>query len=83
MGMWPFHTKRQQIHPHSEPRKPNQMNILTLIATFLQVAEQDILPLFIHNPKSQKIEGVIVGTASGILTALGTQPAQPAPPVGS
>jgi hypothetical protein len=36
------------------------------------VAAEEIVPLFIHNPVSQKIEGVVVTTLNGVLTNLMT-----------
>lgn len=50
------------------------MNLLKLIEAFLGTAEE-VVPVFIHNPKSQKIEGVVVGTMDGILEGLGTSSA--------
>lgn len=40
---------------------------------------EEVVPIFIHNPQSQQIEGVIVSTLAGILQGLGT-PASPIPP---
>lgn len=44
------------------------MNILALITAILGTAEE-IVPIFIHNPKSQQVEGVIATTANGLLSA--------------
>jgi len=54
------------------------MNLLALLKLILGEAEQ-IIPIFIHNPKSQQIEGVVVGTVNGVLGALGTNK-PPVPP---
>lgn len=50
-------------------------NLLLLIQTLLATAEE-IVPIFIHNPASQKVEGVIVSTVNGVLAGLG-KPAVP------
>lgn len=59
---------------------------LQLILAILGEAEQ-IVPIFIHNPKSQQIEGIVVTTVNAAvntlapaLVALGQPPAPPAPP---
>jgi len=41
-----------------------------------------IVPVFIHNPKSQQIEGVIVTTLNGVLAGLDAN-AKPAAPSAS
>jgi hypothetical protein len=46
------------------------MNWLQIIEDIIGVGEE-IVPLFIHNPQSQKIEGVVVSNLNGILTGLG------------
>ncbi len=46
------------------------MNWAKLFAAILGEAEQ-IVPIFIHNPKSQAIEGVIVTTVNGVAQGLG------------
>jgi hypothetical protein len=53
------------------------MNLLQLIETIIGVGEE-VIPIFIHNPKSQKIEGIVIGTVNGILSGLA--PAAPATP---
>lgn len=45
------------------------VNLLSIIQAILGTAEE-IVPLFIHNQKSQKIEAVVVGTANAITTAV-------------
>ena len=45
------------------------MNILQLIASILGSAEQ-IVPIFVHNPKSQRTEAIIVSTVSAVLAGL-------------
>lgn len=45
------------------------MTILNIIGLILGTAEA-VVPVFIHNPKSQQIEGVIVSTLTGVLQAL-------------
>lgn len=45
------------------------MTLLTILQLILGEAEQ-IVPMFIHNPKSQQIEGIIVGTANGLVQGL-------------
>lgn len=55
------------------------MNLLSLLKLILGEAES-IIPIFIHNPKSQQIEGVVVGTVNGVLGALGTGSTPPTPP---
>lgn len=42
------------------------MKLLQIIQTVFGIAEE-IVPVFIHNPTSQKIEGVIVTTLNGAL----------------
>ena len=46
------------------------MNWKAIFAAILGEAEQ-IVPVFIHNPKSQQIEGVIVTTLNGVAAGLG------------
>ena len=45
------------------------MNFLALLKLILGEAEQ-IVPAFIHNPKSQKIEAVVFMTAATALSVL-------------
>lgn len=45
------------------------MNWKSIFAAILGEAEV-IVPLFIHNPKSQQIEGVVVSTLPGIIQGL-------------
>lgn len=56
---------------------------LKIFQAILGEAEQ-IVPIFIHNPKSQQVEGVIVTTLNGALQGLASTgaaaPAAPAPP---
>jgi hypothetical protein len=52
-------------------------NWLQIISMILGEAEQ-ILPIFIHNPKSQKIEAIVMTTAETAVAALATAPV-PAP----
>ena len=47
------------------------MNLLALLRLILGEAEQ-IIPIFVHNPKSQQIEAVVLGTVNGVVGALGT-----------
>jgi hypothetical protein len=57
------------------------MNFLTIFGLLLGTAE-DIVPIFIHNPQSQKIEGAIVTTTNNLFsTILALQQAKNAPPV--
>lgn len=44
---------------------------LSIFAAILGEAEQ-IVPIFIHNPKSQQLEGVIVTTANAAIAGLAT-----------
>lgn len=56
---------------------------LKIFQAILGEAEQ-IVPIFIHNPKSQQVEGVIVTTLNGALQGLastGAATPAPAPPV--
>ena len=52
----------------------SKLSIFTTIAQFILGDAQAILPIFIHNPKSQQIEGVILTTAEADLQALLGQP---------
>jgi hypothetical protein len=45
------------------------MNILSLIGLILGTAET-IIPIFLHNPKSQQVEGVIFTTANNLFNEL-------------
>lgn len=45
------------------------MNFLAIFEAIIGIGEE-ILPIFIHNPKSQKIEGIIVTTANAGLAAV-------------
>ena len=51
------------------------MNILSIISLVVGLGEE-IVPIFVHNPKSQQVEAVIVSTIDGVVTALNKQ--QPA-----
>ena len=55
------------------------MNLLKLLALILGTAEE-VVPIFIHNPQSQKIEGIVIGTVNGVLQGLipATPPTPPA-----
>jgi hypothetical protein len=53
--------------------KRSRMNFAAILAAILGEAEQ-IVPVFIHNPNSQKIEAVVVSTVNGVLSALGQIP---------
>lgn len=44
---------------------------LKIITAILGEAEQ-VVPIFIHNPKSEKIEGVVVTTLNSVLAGLPT-----------
>ena len=60
------------------------MSILALIAEILAIAEEDILPIFVHNPTSQKITAVVVSTAEAVTAALQqVQTPTPTPPATS
>lgn len=56
------------------------MNFWSIFALILGEAEQ-IVPIFIHNPKSQAIEGIIVTTTNAALSVLANQSAAPKVPV--
>lgn len=62
------------------------MKLLQIIQAILGISEE-IVPVFIHNPTSQKIEGVIVTTLNGALGLASpavTNAATPTPaPVGT
>lgn len=45
------------------------MGIAQIIALITGAAE-NVVPIFIHNPTSQKIEGVIIGDVNAVLSAL-------------
>lgn len=45
------------------------MKLLDILKLILGEAEE-IVPLFVHNAKSQKIEAIIVGTADGLVAGL-------------
>lgn len=47
------------------------MKLLNIIEALLGTAEE-IVPVFIHNAKTQKLEGVIVTTANTVFAELGT-----------
>jgi len=53
----------------------------TILAELLKEAPA-VLPLFVHNPKSQTITAVILGSADAVLSAVAAvqaaKPAQPA-----
>jgi hypothetical protein len=44
-------------------------NLLAIFQLILGEAEQ-IIPIFIHNPKSQQIEGIVVTTVNAATAAL-------------
>jgi hypothetical protein len=50
------------------------MNLLKVISLVLGTAET-VVPIFIHNPQSQQIEGVVVTTLNGVLQGLSATPA--------
>lgn len=52
--------------------------LLAIFAAILGEAEQ-IVPMFIHNPNSQRIEGIVVTTLNGAFSAF-AQAAAPATP---
>lgn len=45
------------------------MNLANLLKLLL-VAAEEIVPIFIHNPQSQKVEAVILSTANAVVSAL-------------
>ena len=51
------------------------MNWLTIFGTILGEAET-LVPVFIHNPKSQQIEGVVVTQANNLFALLAQLQAQ-------
>ena len=55
------------------------MNLKALLAIILGEAEA-LVPIFIHNPRSQQIEGVIVTTLNHALSQLAPQQNTPAAP---
>lgn len=56
------------------------MKLLSIIEAILGTAE-GLLPIFIHDPKSQQITGVIVTTVNGALGGLAAlQPSVATPP---
>lgn len=62
-----------------------KFNLMQFLQLLFGEAEQ-IVPMFIHNPQSQKVEGIVVGTLGGLLAGFGnilTPPpaATPAPAV--
>jgi hypothetical protein len=56
------------------------MNILTLVGLILGTAET-IIPIFVHNPKSQQVESVIFTDVNNLYAELGM--IQSKPPVSS
>lgn len=54
------------------------MTLLQVLELLLGTAER-IVPIFVHNPKSQQIEGVIVGTVNGVVAGLQTPEPAAAP----
>jgi hypothetical protein len=64
----------------------NNMKMLQILELILGTAES-VVPIFIHNPKTQQIEGVIATTLNGALSAfpvsasLAAPVAAPAAPV--
>lgn len=55
------------------------MNLKAIFSAILGIAEE-VIPVFIHNPKSQKIEGVVLTTANAVASEFGVSPAAPTPP---
>lgn len=49
------------------------MKLLDILKLILGTAEE-VVPIFVHNSQSQKIEAVIVGTVNGVLEGLTPQP---------
>lgn len=43
--------------------------LLAIFQLVLGIGEE-IVPIFVHNPKSEKIEAVVVTTANGVMSAL-------------
>lgn len=55
-------------------------NFFKIFSVILGEAEQ-IVPIFVHNPKSQQVEAIVVTTANAALQAFGAPASQPpAPP---
>lgn len=53
------------------------LNWLAILKLVLPLAE-DVVPIFIHNPESKQIEGVVVTTLNGLLQLNAAPPALPA-----
>lgn len=56
-----------------------KFNWLALIEGILGVGAQ-VVPIFIHNPQSQKVEAVVLSTLPGIEQVLSQAQANPIPP---
>jgi hypothetical protein len=54
------------------------VNFLKILELILGTAE-GIVPVFVHNTQSQKIEAVILTSVNGLLEALAAQASAPAP----
>lgn len=54
------------------------MKLLDILKLILGEAEQ-IVPIFIHNPKSQQIEAVVATTANAVVSTFGVGPTTPTP----
>lgn len=52
------------------------MKLLQLFQMILGLGEE-IVPIFVHNPNSQKIEGIVVTTANAAIAALQTAVVKP------
>lgn len=46
------------------------MGSIAQIIALITGAAENVVPIFIHNPTSQKIEGVIIGDVNAVLSAL-------------
>lgn len=55
------------------------MNLLAILKLILGTAEA-IVPIFIHNPDSQKVEAVVVTTLNGVMTGLAAPATAPTTP---
>ena len=58
------------------------MNLATLLKILLATAEE-IIPIFIHNPQTQKVEAVVLSTANAVMLSLPPVPAPTTPVVTS
>lgn len=48
----------------------------SIVSALLGLAEE-VIPVFIHNPKSQKIEGVVLTTANAVASEFGVSVPNP------